>query len=335
MPKNRMSSLPTALYCGLSPRLGAEHGAGRAAFQSTAYHARMSRTEGWEQLWDRLTEEEREETSKWSQPGDIDLGEGVVLKYEHAHKEIEVGLTEDLEYCEPSDPRCISVGHIDMAWDPIEINGLKVAYVGDAKRTAFTSSVTTLQLDAYGHAWASMVGADAYGCGLWILEDSEWRWRREVVELNSMDSARLAGKLLAAIGNDDQPVTGSHCRDCYSRFYCPEHLIPAAALVRGKEDALAPFSEPNGITKENAAQLVLQYQAGQDLLKAIKESLETWAGQNGGISDGNGKVWKQLNASKPGEKLDEAALRGAYPDVAKEFTRATPARNMGFRWVKE
>jgi hypothetical protein len=296
----------------------------------------MSKSEGWEALWARLTDEEREEAAEWQKPTDVDLGGGVVLRYDEAVKELEVGLNRQLEYCDADDPDLISLGHLDFAWDPVEIDGVKVAYVGDAKRSSWTAETDTLQLDAYGFAWASHTGADAYGAGLWILSDGQWRWRTQIVDLYSHEASIIATKLLAAaLNSEDHGTTGPHCQGCYQRLKCPEHLIPAIALTRSGNESLKPFSTPGGLT-DNATALggLALYQSFRDLVDQMKRQLEAYAHQNSGISDGNGKVWKQQFAANDSEQFDLKRFKREHPDLAAQYVNSGKPRNMGFRWQR-
>lgn len=371
---NRMSSLPYALHCGLAPRLGEEHGAGRAALQSSAYHAIMAGEQT--DLWARLTSEEQEEALRWATPTDVDLG-GVKLRYADAHKEVELVLSSELDAFQPEDGWKVhavedghldlmqvstgeisavdfmsyaSVGHADFVWDPIVDDGMKVVYVGDAKRSAHTADISTLQLDAYGWAWARVTGADAYGAGLWILTEGRWIWRDELVILDDLSSADIARKLSAAIknGRDSKPagshaITGPHCRDCYQRPYCAEHLVPPAALVRaaseneGRSEAMEAFrafSEPGGLTKDNACDALLLTQAVGDLYESMKKQIQAYADRAGGIHDGAGKVYRKTGSGKPTRRFDQAKFKKEHPDLVDEYMVDGKPR-FSYRWCKE
>ena len=333
-PGNRMSSLPIAFFCGLAPSI--DTSSGPAAVQSSAFHAKMAGDPKWEALWARLTDEQREECESWQTPTDVQVGE-VALRFEDAITEMAVGLTESLRYCPPDDPTVLlSRGHVDFHWKPVEVGGMKVVYLGDAKRTAFTADLWSLQLDAYGFALAEYYEADGYAAGLWILEDGEWRWRSRIIDLHSVEAAEIAEHIHNAMTHKSYVgTTGSHCRDCYGRMHCPAHLIPATALVRQQGPGIECFAEGGQITKDNAFEALRLYQAAQDLTKQMKSQIEAWAHANGGIRDGEGKIWKQVTSKGKGTRVDTKRLLRDHPDLAEQYTVPTKPRSMGFRWCNE
>ena len=324
-----MSSLPIALYCGHSAKLSNEHGAGRAAFQSTAYHAKIADDPEWTTLWARLTPEEQEEASGWAMPSDVDLGNGVVLKLEDAHKEIEVKLDSSLSCPLMGSKHPVSTGHIDFCWDPVIMeDGTKVVYVGDAKRTRFTSEVDSLQLDAYGWAWALKCGADAYGVGLWILEDHEWVWRKEFVYIDSFEALAIGQKLSIAIANEGEAVTGDHCSSCYGRQYCKEYLLPTM------EGIPASLSEPGGLNDDNIIEAYNYYKAQEKIAEAAKKQVSEYIRARGSVPLGDGKVLKYLVAKNSQMVFDKKRFLDEHPDLANEYMKEAPPKNMGLRKVK-
>ena len=204
----------------------------------------------------------------------------------------------------------------------------KLVYVGDAKRTRFTSEVDSLQLDAYGWAWAMANGADGYMVGLWILEDHEWIWRKEPVMLDDFESMEIAQKLMIAMQNQGQAVTGAHCIGCYGRQHCSEYLLPA---MEGVPPCL---SEPGGLNNDNVFEAYQFWKAQEKIMKAAKDQVSDYIRANGAIPTGDGKVLKYLIAKKGGMKFDEKRFREAHPELAQEYMVETPPRNMGIRHVK-
>lgn len=321
---NRMSSFPVAVHCGLSAKLGETHGASLAALQSSAYHARMAglisgNASEYEKLWPRLTTEMREECEGWSPPNDFSLY-GVDYSYKDALVEFGVTLYSDgtgvLGEVPSEEWEEYSIGHVDMAWEG-EAEGRKIVVIGDAKRTRFTSSLSSLQLDAYGWAYASAVGADGYIAGIWVLADSEWAWRNQVVWLDDLDSGDIAQRLMAAMRNTDTAITGEHCSQCYSRGVCPEYLIPAGTLVRsidGDTPNTAFEAFETGITAENAKDAYELVCRAEKLVTSMRAQVKAYALESGGFGIGRGMEYSPSKYTPP-PSIDTKKLKSEYPAI--------------------
>lgn len=333
---NRMSILDTTLYCGLSGKLSEEHGAGRAAAQSTAFHAKLANVDGWQELVAQLTEKERAEMDTWNAPSTWEPHDGVSLEYAHARLEVEIYLHSNMSGSTTGKPsqNIISTGHPDMFWAPNGW-GTQRIYVGDCKRTRFTSHVESLQLHAYGWALADMFGADEYCTGIWVFDENQWI-TGPVVDVYSEDGAAIAHKVETAIRNSNAtPVMGPHCQDCYGRMHCPEYLLPGAALLRSKPDAISALTEPGGITRENQLEVLQAYQGAKVIVEMMKSAIEASVVALGPIADGEGKEYRQVMAKRGRVSFDAKTFEKDNPELYKQYARTGAPHSMGYRWCKE
>lgn len=313
MTGNRMSSLPVTEYCGgyhkvLNP-------SGRAAVLSTAFHARCAKAEDAEAKWHRLTPEEQAQVEEWHAPTVAKLGDGTRLHYVDARTEMEVALTADGLAVNADDPKAISIGHIDMAWD---YQG--VAYVGDIKKSEFTAEVDSLQLAAYAFAYANAMNCGSICCGIWAATEGEWTWG-PIIDLDSEEALTLWLRVKHAILNvSDEYSVGPHCRKCYARWHCPAWMMPGWELERFSSEG------PKG----DQLAILLECQRAEDTIKRAKENLQQFAREHG-IRDGKGKVYLPV-ATRGRETLDKDAL--AKVVNLKDFTKRGSDYDV-FRWVKE
>lgn len=331
MKGHRISSLPIAEFCAQAPRLSEQSGSGRAAAQSSAFHAWCAGDPDADKMLARLTDDEREQLKAWKMPAPVHVSDEITLYYADAEKEFTVALDERGDYTEDDDD-ALTVGHPDLAWC-VEVDGQRVVYLVDMKRTSFTSNdgPESLQLHAYCQAYAAKHGADAYVPGEWILEEGQYRWG-QMVDCYSPRAFALMERVLAAAGHSgEQYSTGSHCRSCWGRLQCPAHIVP----VQDPESALAPFSKPDGLNPDNELRAVLSYQAASDLLKQVKDTLEAYAEQRGGIPDGNGKVWRKVSSPGGGSTFDVTRFKKENPQLVEQYQKKTGPRSLGFRWTKE
>jgi len=330
MKGHRMSSLPIAQYCAQAPRLS-QVSASRAAVQSSAFHARCAGDPKGDKLVALLTPEERAEMESWAKPADVTLPSGVTLRYDDAVKELAVALDEN-GCATDNEESALTVGHLDLAW-VVHVDGAKVAYVGDIKRTAWScpDGPESLQLHAYGQAFADKHGCDAYVPGLWLLDEEQWQWGalRDLLDFGTL---AITQRIVAAAGNADEDGyhTGPHCRSCYGRMHCPAHMLPVSDPV----SALEPLTKPDALDDESALSALLLYQSAQDLMKKVKDNLEAYAERNGGISDGNGKIWAKCMAPGGSPRFDAKRFEKERPDLANQYITHTKPKSMGFRWVK-
>lgn len=320
---HRISSLPTVQYCARSPEF--DTGSGRAAVMSTAWHARCAGAKGSAALLASLTSEEAETVLGWSEPDGVALPPGCEPKellYEHAETELEVLLKDH-------DGTTISVGHLDMAWVVTMPDGMRVAYVGDLKKSEFTTpdSYNSLQLHGYGFAYAALRGCDAYVCGIWAGEEGRWTWSPDVIDLESDEAFEWWQRVKAAALNTDPEFRrGPHCRGCWSRFQCPAHILPPEAAV----GSLAIATGQELVTPEKVAQLVLDIARAEDTIKTAKAFAKDWEANHPGKVELNGKVWRAVRM--PGRAgLDKEGLLKEFPAAKKYVTRGANYEQM--KWV--
>jgi hypothetical protein len=320
-----LSSLPLARYCGQAPLLGAAvDESGRAALRGTAFHANAAGVKGDHMA--RLTPEERAEVEAAHRPAPVRYkvapGVEVDLHYEDASKEQEVTLKQG---------DVVSVGHLDLAW-VVEVNGFRIAIVGDIKWSEFTDEdgPKSLQVQAYGFAWALKNNCTHFLCGIWAATEGVWSWG-ELIEVDGFEAADIWRDIAFAMANRGGPhVTGAHCRRCWSRFRCPAYLMPPEVA----SSSLAPLTDERLITPERLLALKVARDRAAGTLEAVDEFLKDAAIKMGGIPDGNGKVWRST-MTKGRESLDQKALKEHYgEDALKAFTKqGKPFSTM--RWVNE
>lgn len=327
---NRVSLLPFSVYCGGVAALSQEHGAGRSAAMSSAAHAKFAGDHSAKRKLAMLSDKEREVVDSWQSPATVHYCEGVTLDYASAEKEVELGLDEYGNHVSPEDEACISVGHMDFGWVR-EVDGLKVAFVGDIKRTAWTTSdgPDSLQLHGYGFAFASKHNCQAYCTGLWIAEEGEWQWSRDMVVPSSERGVDLWERLYYAITNTSgEYSTGAHCRGCYSRLHCPEYSLPLARSLEGQSLLGRPLDSLSG---PELGDLVLRIQSVEDMADKLKKEIQEGVRRGALSAEANGK--RYLPVMMPGrKKLDLDKLRGALPNLDDFYTKGEPYDQ--FRWSK-
>lgn len=325
----RMSALPIAQYCGLASKLYAQHGAGRPAAMSTAFHALCAGNDG---PMLSLTRPEREELKAWKRPADVVL-DHIRLAYDDAEKECEVALSAAGYPCLAED--AMSVGHLDFAWVK-QVGTRRVAFVGDIKKSRWTTvdGPETLQLHAYGMAYAQMRDCDAWTTGIWLPVDGEWMWSINAVTLGSQAHAALWSLISWACDTSEpsrqSASTGAHCSNCYARLHCPEFTLPAVLSMT----ELAPVAEGIIPSPQKAADM-LRWIAALDgdngLLSKAKEQLKEWVRRGElTVADGD-KVWGPVKM--PGRKsLDRSKLEATVGDLSGFETNGADYDQ--FRWMK-
>lgn len=325
----RMSALPTSRYCGQAALL--DRGAGRAAALSTAWHAACANVPGSAALLAALTDEEAETVLGWNRPKIVDLPPGCdppSLDYDSAETELTVTFDELGRNVTTEDPLCLSVGHIDMGWVVKMPDGARVAYIGDLKKTEFTATegVESLQLVAYGFAYAARRDCDFFCLGIWAATENRWTWG-EPVDLESAQAAKLWERVVAAAKNKGgEFARGPHCRGCWSRFQCPAYILPPEVAT----GSLAILDGETAITADRVASLVQDIARAEDTIKVAKEFAKDWEAQHPGQVTADGKVWRPIQM--PGrESIDRAALLKAIPEASK-FVKQGKGYEM-HKWV--
>lgn len=284
----RMSSLPIAQYCGAAHRL--PNASGRHAAISSAFHAQCAGHPDASALLARLSDEERAMVAAWHKPKDCTVA-GMRLRYEDAETEREVRLDKRGLTPESGTPNSeVCVGHIDMGWVRDLPDGRKCAVVADTKRSRYTADggPDSLQVLAYGLAYAAEQKSDAFVTGIWAAVEGEWSWGA-VRDMYSMQTAVILDRVLAAAQNDTGVyATGAHCRGCWQRFVCPAHV------QRGLEGTQLDLTKLN---EGNAAELLLKLQAAEDLVDKGLETLRDWVRVNGPVTAGR-KVFGPVKTSR-------------------------------------
>lgn len=325
----RMSSLPIVQYCGPAGRLS-QLGAGRSAAMSTAFHALCAGAPNAQQLMDLLSEDELQEIMTWKRPEDIQLSDAVTLRYDSAEKELEVAIDKFGAACDPKSKRAVSIGHLDFAWC-IDVHGRRIAYVGDIKRSEWTTldGPRSLQLVAYGLAYATMRDCEAFACGIWSASEGTWQWG-ELVEFGSPEAVVLAKRVVAAATNASEEYSmGAHCHGCYGRMRCQAWVLPPEVA----QTSLAPLTEGGELSPEKALQLLLLLQQVEDTVDHAKKGLQAYANRIGGIRDAaTGKVWRPTVCNGR-ESCSAASLRKQLgPEAEKYISPGKPYQR--FAWTK-
>ncbi len=304
---HRPSKLDSTRFCGASGKDPIDQ-AGRAALMGTYFHAvcEGNAPEALN-LAQLLTPDERDETNSWTAPLPCVL-DGVELNYGHALHELALGLTMDGRYADSGD--VLTGGTTHMAW-----HIASTAYIGDIKKRtdSIIDGAETLQLAAYGLAFADKVGAEKLRCGLWDATEGFWLWSREF-DLEWDGPALFESVKAAALNPPDRYTTGAHCRGCYRRLRCEAHVLPP--VLRKTE--LAALTE-DGITQENIAELATVVFAGLDVYEKARDTLKAAVAQGIELRDGN-RVWAP-SERRGRESVDIKALRAELGDKAERFIK--------------
>lgn len=327
MKGNRPSSLPVARFCARSPALNL--GAGRAAALSSVWHARAAGKD-WQDAYNRLTEEEREDIDSWQLPRSCKLqpesgSAPFILRYEDAVKEEECGLDEYCGYARKEDESCITAGTCDFYW---LIDG--VLFVADLKKSVYTEpdGPNSLQVKCYALALAAKYPVRGYVTGIWAAEEGAWMWG-EYTPIDSEQCAQDWAEVKAAALNIDGDYNvGPHCRKCYARTRCPAYLIPPeqaegllARYFTGELDTARTYELLSFLERIDKLS-----ETGWKIVEAHEEMF-------GGIPDGQGRVWKAVDM--PGRmSFNKKAFEQEHPELAQKFF----SQGKGYkvrRWVKE
>lgn len=330
MKGHRISSLPIAEFCGMAPRLAAEHGAGRAALMSSVFHARCAVSPASATMAARLTRDELAEVDTWQKPKpwSLPLGaETITLTYEDAEKELPVGLSRELGAAAHEDEHALTVGTLDMAWHYEVEPGLLHAFVCDIKKTRWTSEVDTLQVHAYALAYCALRGCQAYSPGLYIAEEARYVWG-ETVDLFSFEAAVLGERITYAANAEATYQTGAHCNGCWSRFHCKEHLLPPELA----SSSLKPFTAEGAVTADNSLVALLLAQRAKDTAELVIANCKAVAQRHGGISDGK-KVWRPV-IQQGRETVSPKLLRDRMGEDAEQYI-SRGAEFSSYRWCNK
>ena len=336
LPGSRVSVLPLARYCGLAPKLSREHGAGRSAAMSTAYHTKSAFGADHPQTRkarDRLTPAELQEIDRWKEPGDVPVEGGSILKYADARKERPLGIGVYREPLPWGDPACLTQGHPDMFWI-VTVGDRRIAYVGDIKRSEWTTIAgpDDLQLMVYALIVCAHYDCCAFATGIWAAEEGSWTWS----DLRHLDDPfgdwdeDDAWTTIVNAATNQETSTGPHCRGCWYRQFCPEYQVPPDAALA----TLGNIQDVEQISEAQALQLLDLCKRAEETAKNVRENLlRRWADIHDGIHDGNGMVWKR-GPVKGRPKVDWERIERDYPGLRDEYTtRGAPSSQ--YTWRKE
>lgn len=322
-----ISNLVISQFCGLAPALGAKYGSGREAAVSRAYHANLAGEPGALQLFANLTPAEQNEVRQWGRPTDVRVA-GVVLDYESAEKEVWVGLTAEGWSIDPTSGEgmaFLTVGRLDFGWVRT-INGHRVAFVGDLKRSIYTSGAypESLQLHAYGSAYAEMRDCEYYCTGIWAAMESQWIWSSHMVELGSGEHTQILDRIIVAASRKaDRGEMGPHCPDCWARLHCPEYTLPVACA----DTILRPVAEGIVPDPEEAGKLLLFLEQIDDIKEAAKEQLKAWVSSGKLRPVAGTKEWR-ITRSNGRDSLDREAMAADGIDLSKYMRKGAPYDTM-------
>jgi hypothetical protein len=315
--------------CGTAARLSSQHGAGRSAAMSKAFHAMCAESPESFRLMASLAPIEKEEVGTWKMPATVKVNDWCELDYDSATKEQEVGLDWMGEFAD-TEADSITWGHLDFAWLRT-IEDLKVAFVADIKKSVWTTpdGPDSLQIHAYGRAFAKKVGASAYVTGIWAAKEGKWLWDTEIIHLDGEKAREIWGRIAYAAENEGEASTGSHCGQCYARLHCPEYLLPAVVTTALVKECTIDGTLVEGA--EEARQLLAWADRAEDLAERVKKNLRELVRRGEFvITDDEGKVWGPVEMLGR-ESVDMAKLK-ALPDGSTVIKRGESYEQ--FRWRK-
>lgn len=307
----RMSNLPVLEYCGMSDQLQ-KNVESTNALRSTVFH-KYAETGVWPETIRQLSEQDRIEISRWKVPKHFHHPKlGLTLSYKDSDKERLLALDSDFNFISGLDnelaqeelekiPNLLTAGHLDMAWDVPEQD---LVVIFDIKSSIFAvkDRCESLQLHAYGLAYAKLKGRSKYITGIWDASDGEDYWGK-VYAIDTFEFEAIKDRIKAACGNtSDKYTRGSHCGSCWKRDSCPAHLVdlPDDNRFRSIFDGTA--------TEREYREALIAVKGLGELANKVTEACKSWSERHGGIRSEDGrKVYKPLLIN--GRKvLDEDAI---------------------------
>jgi hypothetical protein len=309
---NRISLLPITRYCGYAADLSEKHGAGRAAAMSSAFHAKLADPSGADTKRKLLSlnEREQQDIATWNPPGDA-IVFGDSISYADSEKELPVGLDDDGNYVESG--HCLTAGTLDMGWVRRDL-----AIVGDIKKERFTvESPDTLQLQAYAWAYARKNGLSKFLTGIWVATDGEWIWSDRIIDMDSFEGLEIWETIKHAANQTGvAPSPGEHCRSCYGRLHCGEHLAPAAFAESWLAPATRGELEPEALVK-----MLVTAERIEALIDKVKEHAKE-AVLRGAVlkHPTTGKVYRSTTCEGRAS-FNVAALAADHPELVKLYMR--------------
>jgi hypothetical protein len=310
----RISSLPVAEYCAMSDKIGVDVASVNAA-RSTCFHS-FAETGRWPESVNNLPEQDFAEIQRWKVPTVLVHKDGdnlVRLDYKDSIKETRVSLDKNFNFVETRDgvlpgeieneyPNVMCSGTADMAW---HIPSLNLVVVEDIKSSVFAvkSREKSLQLHAYGIAFAKKLGARYYKVGIWDATDGK-HYMGTVIDVDSWECEEYKERIrVASNNNGDSFTTGTHCGGCWKRDICPSHLVKLSG-----ESAFAKVFGPNP-TAEDIRTAMIAVKENESINKKVMDIAKSWADRHGGIP------------SEDGTKLFKARLRSGKKSLNTELVR--------------
>lgn len=325
----RPSLLKVSRYCPEAPRLAKQYpGASTAALQSTVVHAiAAGETEKARKLMAQLSPEDQEEIQGWHIPKYYEFNEGeemVLFQYNCCVHEETLGLDASGNYV--ASGKCLTAGTPDAYWH--DVKGSTV-YVLDLKKSKWTTldGPSDLQIHCYGWAAARKCGARFYRTGVYVLETGDWEWG-DAVDLESDEAMDVWAAISRAAKNTEGPaVTGAHCRECYQRSRCGQHLLPA---VLGATE-LAALVQGGKLTPEGLGKAVLQAQALKDIGEAALDHCKALVRVGHEVAEGD-REWAPQERKGKESVCSVKTLRAALGDRAEAFiTQGQPYQVFSWR----
>jgi hypothetical protein len=312
----RISSLPVAEYCAMSDKIGVDVASVNAA-RSTCFHS-FAETGRWPESVNNLPEQDFAEIQRWKVPTVLVHKDGdnlVRLEYKDSIKETRVSLDKEFNFVETRDgilpgeieneyPNVMCSGTADMAW---HIPSLNLVVVEDIKSSVFAvkSREKSLQLHAYGIAFAKKLGAKYYKVGIWDATDGK-HYMGTVIDVDSWECEEYKERIRVASTNQgDQFTTGTHCSGCWKRDICPAHLV--ATPPEGSEFAAVLGPNPS---ESDVRTAMVSARSMETLSKKIMDICKGWSERHGGIR------------SEDGTKVYKPVLRNGQKRVSLELLQA-------------
>jgi hypothetical protein len=309
----RISSLPVAEYCAMSDKIGVDVASVNAA-RSTCFHS-FAETGRWPESVNNLPEQDFAEIQRWKVPTVYVHKDGETLyrlDYKDSVKETRVSLDKDFEFVETREdikpheiadeyPNVMCSGTADMAW---HLPSLDLVVVEDIKSSLFSVKARekSLQLHAYGIAFAKKVGAKRYKVGIWDATDGK-HFMGDVIALDSWECETFKERIRTASLNDgNEYTTGTHCGGCWKRDNCSAHLVDV-----GEANQFSKVLGPNP-SESDVRQAMVAAKGLETLSKKVLDICKSWAERHGGVRSEDGlKVFKPILRSGR-TSLDKGAI---------------------------
>lgn len=308
----RMSAVGSLEFCGQADKL-AKNVQSTAALRSTCFH-KYAETGKWPEEIKRLPEVDVTEISRWKTPKDLNHPDGFALRYHQADKERLVCLDNNLNYLEipndtkqedlESNPDIFLAGHLDMAWDFPELD---LVVIVDIKSSIFAvkDRGESLQLHAYGFAYAKLKGRNNYLPGIWDASDAKYFFGKKVT-IGSFEHESIGDRLKIAGNNNDPMYTkGTHCASCWKRDSCPAHLVDLPG-----DDRFAKLF--NGEANEALIrEAIIEAKRLFDRGNKLQDLAKSWVDRRGPVrsEDGRKEYKVQLRSGK--KSLDTSKVMAA------------------------